>query len=460
MLKKFLRAAAVLSSALFVYGCGSDESGVLGFGPFPTISPTSTGTPTPTPTTGITRESLDSNQAQGDGGTPHLTTNGALIVFESFAFGANPNGAVFARDRTAQTLAIASTDAGGAQPSVGGSVQAKVSSTGQFVAFQSAAQTLVPGDTNLFIDTFRKDRTSGAIVRLSVSAGGVQGNESSANVGLSADGDRVSFESLATNLVPVDTNGFEDVFVRIISTNSISLISTDSASVQGNGDSYGAEISNDGNFVAFISEASNLVTGDANGFRDVFMKRPATGATTLISVGLGGVPANNNSGFLGGFSDSVALSGDGRFVVFDSEASNLVAGDTNGVSDVFVRDTVAGTTRRVSVASNGTQGDGNSDFPGISDNGRFVVFQTDSTNLDGSDANGFLDVYVYDTLNNVCKRISWGLGFTPPNSGSGGPRISADGSRIVFSSTATNLVENDTNARADVFSVANPLFQI
>ncbi|MBX3169352.1 MAG: PD40 domain-containing protein [Candidatus Eremiobacteraeota bacterium] len=459
MSKNFWRGAAVLSAALLAYGCGSDEQFVW-TGPFPTVSPTATTTPTPTPTTGIVRESVDSSQAQGDGGTPDITANGGLIVFESFAFGANPNGAVFARDRTAQTLAIVSTDAAGVAPTVGGSVQAKVSASGQFVAFQSAAQTLVPGDTNFFIDTFRKDRSSGAIVRLSVSAGGVQGNESSANVGISADGDRVSFESLATNLVPVDTNGFEDVFLRIISTNSISLISTDSAGVQGDGDSYGAEISKDGNFVAFISEATNLVTGDTNGFRDVFLKQPATGATTLISVGLGGVPANNNSGFLGGFSDSVALSSNGRFVVFDSEASNLVAGDTNGFSDIFVRDTMTGTTRRVSVASDGTQGNGDSDFPGISGDGRFVVFQSDSTNLDGSDTNGFLDVYVYDTLNNVCKRVSWGLGFTPPNGRCGSPRISADGSRIVFASQATNLVENDTNNRQDIFSVANPLFTL
>ena len=89
-----------------------------------------------------------------------------------------------------------------------------------------------------------------------------------------------------------------------------------------------------------------------------------------------------------------------------------------------------------------------------------MVFQTDSTNLDGSDTNGFRDIYVYDTLNNGCKRVSFGLGFTPPNNECSGPRISPDGSRIVFSSSASNLVENDTNARADVFSVANPLFAI
>ena len=194
----------------------------------------------------------------------------------------------------------------------------------------------------------------------------------------------------------------------------------------------------DGRFVAFGSDATNLVTGDTNAVSDAFVYDRVTGTTERVSVSSAGAEAN-------GTSFAPAISADGRFVAFPSEATNLVPGDTNGVTDVFVRDRLTGTTERVSVSSAGAEANGTSFAPAISADGRFVAFPSEATNLVPGDTNGATDVFVRDRLTATTDRVSVDSAGAQANDRSDFPAISADGSVVAFVSTATNLVPDDTN---------------
>ena len=271
------------------------------------------------------------------------------------------------------------------QPSFG----VALSEDGRYVAFTSFASNLVPfTDTNGVNDIFVHDRQTGQTTRVSVASDGTQANDRSLVVALSGDGRVVAFDSEASNLVPGDTNGSRDVFVHDRQTGQTTGVSVASDGAQANGFSSRAALVADGRVVAFDSLATNLVPGDTNSTWDVFVHDRQTGQTTRVSVASDGTQANERSFF-------VTLSGDGQVVAFDSEASNLVPGDTNGVDDVFVHDRQTGETTRVSVANNGTQGD-NSSFRGrISANGRVVAFSSDATKLVPGDTNGKTDVFVH-----------------------------------------------------------------
>ncbi len=177
-------------------------------------------------------------------------------------------------------------------------------------------------------------------------------------------------------------------------------MSVDSSGTEASGDNYGATISADGRYVGFNSDATNLVTGDTNGFPDTFIRDTLTGTTTRISVASDGTQGNSFS------DDTPAISADGRYVAFYSGASNLVSGDTNAWEDTFVRDTVNNTTTRVSVDSSGTQGNNTSSLPSISADGLYVAFESTATNLVTNDTNGREDIFVRDTINNTTTRVS------------------------------------------------------
>ena len=217
---------------------------------------------------------------------------------------------------------------GGVQGNAG-SYSPALSAGGRFVAFQSWASNLVPGDTNGRTDVFVHNRRTGRTERVSVGPNGAQGNAGSASPALSADGRFVAFGSDATNLVPGDTNGEADVFVHDRRTGTTERVSVGPGGGQGNGESFSPSLSADGRFVAFQSYATNLVPGDTNNTSDVFVRDRGTGTTERVSVRRDGVHDT---------SDTLTLSADGRFVAFHSEASNLVVGDTNGEVDVFVQD--------------------------------------------------------------------------------------------------------------------------
>ncbi|MDD5631453.1 MAG: CARDB domain-containing protein, partial [Methylococcales bacterium] len=261
--------------------------------------------------------------------------------------------------------------------------------------------------------------------------------------------------SKVNNLVQGDTNDAMDIFVRDLVTGATSRVSVSSKGVQGNDYSFKPAISADGRYVAFRSWADNLVDKDTNGNTDVFVRDRMTGKTTRVNVSSTGMQGNGNDedDYFNDFRSRIAISADGRYVAFSTNASNLVAGDTNGIDDVFVRDCVNHTTTRVSVGLAGVQGNSYSREPAISADGRYVAFESAANNLIVGDTNRTWDVFVRDRTLNTTTRVSVSSVGTQANSnyGSSTSAISADGRYVAFSSDANNLVAGDTNGTADVF---------
>jgi Tol biopolymer transport system component len=285
--------------------------------------------------------------------------------------------------------------------------------------------------------------------RVSVSSG-VEGNGASYEPSISADGRFLAFSSDATNLVGGDVNGVSDVFMRDRKTGATKGVTVIATGVEGDRASYTPSISADGRFVAFFSNASNLVDGDTNDETDVFVWDRKAGTTKRVSVNFAGV--EGNAGSLG-----PSISADGRFVAYSLNASNLVGGDANGGRDVFVRDRKNHTTKRMSVSSAGVEGNGASYTPSISADGRFVAYSSNASNLVGGDANGGRDVFVRDRKNHTTRRVSVSSAGTEANGNSfGRPSISAAGRFVAFDSGASNLVGGDTNGVRDAF-VRGPL---
>jgi len=216
--------------------------------------------------------------------------------------------------------------------------------------------------------------------RISVASDGTQGNSGSANSSISADGRYVVFDSTASNLVSGDTNNYPDIFVHDRVTGITSRISIAPDGTQGNGLSSHPSISADGRYVAFESYANNLVSGDTNNTGDIFVYDRITGITSRVSVASYGTQGNN-------ISVNSSISADGRYIAFDSDASNLVSGDTNNFRDIFVRDRVTGITSRISVATDGIQGNSFANFPSISADGRYIAFGSNASNLVSGDTN-------------------------------------------------------------------------
>jgi len=226
--------------------------------------------------------------------------------------------------------------------------------------------------------------------------------------------------------------------------NGVERVSVSSSGTQGGFGSDAPAISANGRFVAFESYATNLVAGDTNDLPDVFLHDRQTGATVLVSRSSGGAQSNGGSRY-------PAVSADGRFIAFSSVGTNLVAGDTNGVEDVFLHDRITGFTTRVSVTTSGAQADGYSTNPAISGDGQFVVFSSSATNLHVLGNGGFTQVYVRDTGASRTTLCSVAAFLVPGNSNSQNPAISADGSRIVFQSSASNLTTVDDPLVVDIF---------
>ena len=299
---------------------------------------------------------------------------------------------IFVRDRQISQTSRVSIASNGAQAN-GRSIYPAISSGGRYVTFQSNATNLVGGDTNSNDDIFIHDRQSGQTQRVSVSSAGTQADRSSFTPSLSANGRLVAFRSLASNLVIGDTDDVGDIFVRDLDGSQTTRVSIASNGEQADGDSISAAISADGRYVAFISEASNLVSGDTNGYRDAFVHDRQTGATERVSVSSAGAQGDDTTNTL------LGISADGRQVAFASLASNLVSGDNKGYYDVFVHDRWSGVTEIVSTNNALEEGDRESYHPAISADGQFVAFESYAANLVSGDNNGTFDVFVRDPRN-------------------------------------------------------------
>src|SRR5687768_10652485 len=326
-----------------------------------------------------------------------------------------------------------------------------VSGDGRFVAFVSLGDNLVPEDTNGFADTFVHDRLTNITERVSVSSREREGNEHSGLIGVAAypaiseDGRFVAFVSQADNLVSKDNNGNADVFVRDRLLGTTERVSVNSAGEEADIGGTGPAISADGRFVAFQSQAQNLVPG-GNPFLfvdQVYVHDRDTGATEIISVNAAGEAGNS-------LNVEADISADGRFVVFSSFANNLVPEPQSSNLQVYLRDRVTGTIELITENAAGQAGDGASVNPSISLDGRFVAFQTNSGNLIG-DGNFESHILVKDRVTGTFERVSATSTGEPADLLSEHPDITPDGRFVAFFSLATNLVPSDTNNRRDIF---------
>ena len=400
----------------------------------------------------ITRISTDAAEGQADYDSlnPVFSPDGTKVAFYSYASNlvpgdTNGTGDVFVRDLTTGAITRVSTDASGAQAN-DFSFGPVFSPDGTKVAFSSGASNLVPGDTNGTYDIFVKDLTTGVVTRVSTDGTGAQENSDSYRPVFSPDGTKVAFYSYSTNLVPGDTNNSYDVFVKDLTTGTVTRVSTDASGTQGNAVSSLPVFSPDGTKVAFFSDASNLVPGDTNSATDVFVKDLTTGAVTRVSTDAGGIQANSDS-----YSYGPVFSPDGTKVAFYSVASNLAPGDTDGSYDIFVKDLTTGAVTRVSTDAGGIQANASSYIPTFSPDGTKVAFLSYASNLVPGDTNGTVDVFMKDLATGAVTRLSTDAAGAQANGYSDNPVFSPDGTKVAFNSGASNLVQGDTNFTYDIF---------
>jgi len=384
-----------------------------------------------------------------------ISADGRYVLFDSHGSDLVPgdtNGQtdVFVRDRQTGETTRVDVSSDGKQARILPSHGTSISADGRYAVFTSEAANLVPGDTNDATDVFVHDRQTGETTRVSVRSSGGQAIGFSGDGVISADGRYVAFDSYARNLVPHDTNGGQDVFLRDLQTGKTTRIDVSSYGRQTSRGSQSAApaISADGRYVAFRSNATNLVTGDTNRVTDIFVRDRERGRTVRVSVGPRARQARDVRSRNG--STSPSISADGRFVAFVSSATNLVSNDTNRMPDVFVRDRARGRTTRVSVSSSGGQAKRESGVPAISPDGRFVAFSSDSALVPG-EAAGVGQLFVRDLQAGTISLASSSSDGEAGDDSSTAAGLSADGRYLLFSSWASNLVPDDTNGQLDAF---------
>ena len=378
------------------------------------------------------------------------------------------------------------------------SVAPTITGDGRYVAFTSLASNLGPVDTNGNYDIFRYDTQTGAIVTVSIGAGGTQSNGFSHDPAISADGRYISFISWATNLLsyppfqspgstfrydtqsgttqfvnasnsnggpmsddgrylvfgsdwalPQGSNHYIQAYLYDFLTGTTELISKGANGILGNGNTVQPSISADGRYVVFSSDASNLVPNDTNGTKDVFVYDRQTRNMERVSIASDGTQGNGIS--LIGFSGHKFISDDGRYVVFHSWASNLVPGDTNNSRDVFVHDRQTHTTQLMSVNRFGVAANNFSEVPSISGNGRYVTFMSAASDLVQKvrETNTYSASYIRDLATGVTQAVS--ICANGKICDGGPPAINYDGSVLAFSSNSGTLGSVDTNGWADVY---------
>ena len=395
-----------------------------------------------------------------------ITPDGRFVVFRSSAndlVATDSNGTtdVFVRDLQADITTLVSINATGTDSGNGFSEPTsdpQITPDGQFVVFKSEASDLVVNDRNGQRDLFVRNLQAGITTLVSINATGTNsGNGDSSSPRITSDGQFVFFVSSASDLVINDRNGQEDLFVRDLQAGITTLVSINATGTNsGNGFSIHPKITPNGRFVVFDSSASDLVITDSNGTTDVFVRDLQAGITTLVSVNATGTDSGNS--FSSGSLPPNQITFDGRFVVFRSSASDLVANDSNGgIGDIFVRDLQMGTTTLVSVNQAGTgSGNGPSSDPQITPDGRFVVFRSSASDLVTMDSNGLRDIFVRDLRANTTTLASINVSDTDSGNGNSGGDfsftwITSDGRFVAFASSASDLVANDSNGSQDIF---------
>lgn len=393
--------------------------------------------------------STDGIGANSDSFVPDISGDGRYVAYSSFATNLVPgddNNApdIFIHDRRTNATEIISVD-NNRDEGNSSSFDPAISDNGRFVTFYSSASDLAPNDANGDSqDIFIHDRKSDTTEIISVASDGNGGDGISFSPEISADGRYVVYFSDSTNLVSGDGNGTFDIFLYDRKKGSTERVSVSPDGEEANDASIEPDISADGRYVIYSSVASNLAPGDDNNDLDAFIFDRKKGTTELISAAPDGTAGNGGSVAFG-------VSANGRYVGFYSLASDLAPGDDNNAIDVFVRDRKLGTTERVSVSSDGIEGDRDSISATISDDGRFVAFFSDATNLVPGDDNNVSDVFVHERKKDTTTLLSRAIDGTPGNNASVESAISGNGKYVVYSSGASNLVPGDDNGFQDIF---------
>ena len=398
--------------------------------------------------------------ADGPSTETAISADGRFVAFSSEADNLSPDDAdgvrdVFVRDLSTGVTTLVSRASGPAGAGGdGGSSRPSISADGRLVVFSSFARNLSADDEDAYEDVFVRDTVLGTTTLVSRASGlaGAGGDHASFGGVISADGTRVAFVSAAVNLSAVDDPASQDVFVRDLPGATTTLVSraTGADGAPADANSLSPSLSTDGSHVAFSSLATTLSAEDDDFFRDVFVRDLSTGATTLVSRGAGafGGPGNGDS-----FEPSV--SGDGRFVAFSSRADNLSPEGDDAPEDVYVRDLVVNATVLVSRASGGggAGGDADSFAASISADGTRVAFTSEARNLSAEDGDGVTDVFVRDLpggLTTLASRAAGPMGAAADDNAFA-PDISADGRYVAFHSAADDLSGEDLDAFANVF---------
>ena len=373
-----------------------------------------------------------------------LSGDGRYAVFSSTSpdlvrGDTNGDDDIFLRDRKRGTTVRVSVGTGRRQANAGSSA-ADVSADGRHVAFETGATNLGgrvrPDSLNVYVRDLRADVTRLATVGL----GGRPANHPSFFPSLSGDGRYVAFQSAASNLVRGDTNRVEDVFVRDLRTGRTERVSVLPGNRQVAGPSSQPQISDDGRLVLFMAD----VNRDDHGA--LYVRDRAKGTTRLVAAQ---VPGSTHHVTLTAW----ALAGNGRYVTFGTEAP-LVSSDTNFEYDVYRYDLRTGRTERVSLGAGGQQGNAYSDVSVLSRDGRWVAFASAASNLVADDTNGAVDTFLRDMRTGTTRRVSvssTGAQANADSSYSLDLAIAGDGRSVAFGSFATNLVPNDSNDQPDVF---------
>lgn len=370
----------------------------------------------------------------GQSGLQSTSFDGRYIAYEStaptlVAGDTNATSDVFVYDRQMNTHVRVSVSTDGDQAN-GASFAPKITPDGRYVVFASRASNLVSDDTNDTCDIFVRDLVAATTVRASTSWDDSEGNGCSWSPSISASGRFVGFVTSATNLngISVDENAADDFVIKDMLSKDTRIVSSAEGG-EGNGNVLEGSVSADGTRVILVSESNNLVSGDDNGCADIFLRDLQQGRIELIS-------RNAEGGFGNRESFAASFSYSGRYVVFESRASNLISSDTNGYSDVFLRDLSLGTVERVSLDSNGDQIGLASRHASVSADGTHVTFQSSSRDLTSGTLHD--QVYVRNRVAGTTTIVSSG----PSGAGnrwSRAPTISPDGHLISFSSLASNL---------------------
>ena len=343
---------------------------------------------------------------------------------------------------SAETLRISATDSG-VQGGWNATPGSNISLDGRYVSFRSY-RSFDASDPNGFTQIYVYDRDTDTFELVSKNGAGVKGNGLSQGSSISGDGRYVAFRTRASNLDAADIDSFWDIYVYDRDADTLELVSKNTAGVKGNGDSYFASMSLDGRYVVFRANSTNLDAADTDDTPDIFIYDRNADTLELVSKNAAGIKGN-------GFSSYPSINGDGRYVAFYTQSSNLGAGDTDHTPDVFVYDRDTDTLDLVSKNTAGVKGNSASLHPSISVDGRYVVFRTSSTNLDAADTDDITDIYVYDRDTDTLELVSKNAAGVKGNAMSAGAFVSANGRYVAFYTESTNLDASDSDEFADVY---------